>query len=250
MLLTDIQGWTLEETATYVDAPIGTIKSSLHRARKRLGRTGATILSALGPELSPASGGPAMLKRRLQGAFGSATSAAMRDAHLECCGDCREFVEFVDGSESTELQPPLDDQLRSRLAQTCPDARRVGSPIVSSAPAAAAAGMALEQARSATHRPPGSAARQAADLDRSPRYAIAASYLLTLLIAGTVGNPAAWAESAKPQIEAVGSVWSGIHSRRPSRPGAWHRRAGTTEGIETTKDFYALLPIVDTRRCG
>ena len=36
VVLADIQGWTLEETATYVEAPLGTIKSRLHRARARL----------------------------------------------------------------------------------------------------------------------------------------------------------------------------------------------------------------------
>ncbi|MDX1644275.1 MAG: RNA polymerase sigma factor [Thermoanaerobaculia bacterium] len=36
VILADLQGWTLEETATYVDAPLGTVKSRLHRARKRL----------------------------------------------------------------------------------------------------------------------------------------------------------------------------------------------------------------------
>jgi RNA polymerase sigma-70 factor (ECF subfamily) len=36
VVLADLQGWTLEETASYLEAPIGTIKSRLHRARKRL----------------------------------------------------------------------------------------------------------------------------------------------------------------------------------------------------------------------
>ena len=36
VMLADLQGWTLEETATYLDAPLGTIKSRLHRARRRL----------------------------------------------------------------------------------------------------------------------------------------------------------------------------------------------------------------------
>lgn len=36
VVLADLQGWSLEETATYLEAPLGTIKSRLHRARKRL----------------------------------------------------------------------------------------------------------------------------------------------------------------------------------------------------------------------
>lgn len=33
ILLRDLQGWTLEETAVYLEVPLGTIKSRLHRGR-------------------------------------------------------------------------------------------------------------------------------------------------------------------------------------------------------------------------
>jgi RNA polymerase sigma-70 factor (ECF subfamily) len=33
VLLRDLQGWTMEEIAAYMDVPLGTIKSRLHRAR-------------------------------------------------------------------------------------------------------------------------------------------------------------------------------------------------------------------------
>ncbi|HEV7517120.1 MAG TPA: sigma-70 family RNA polymerase sigma factor, partial [Thermoanaerobaculia bacterium] len=36
VLLRDLQGWTLEETATYLAVPLGTVKSRLHRARLAL----------------------------------------------------------------------------------------------------------------------------------------------------------------------------------------------------------------------
>ena len=36
VVLADLQGWSMEETASYLDAPLGTVKSRLHRARKRL----------------------------------------------------------------------------------------------------------------------------------------------------------------------------------------------------------------------
>ena len=48
ILLRDLQGWTLEETATYLEVPLGTIKSRLHRARARLAEQVAAIISPAG----------------------------------------------------------------------------------------------------------------------------------------------------------------------------------------------------------
>lgn len=48
VVLTDLQGWTLEETASYLEAPLGTIKSRLHRARKRLAEQVQRLLSPSG----------------------------------------------------------------------------------------------------------------------------------------------------------------------------------------------------------
>jgi len=36
VLLRDLQGWSLEETAVYLEVPVGTVKSRLHRARLEL----------------------------------------------------------------------------------------------------------------------------------------------------------------------------------------------------------------------
>ena len=44
VLLRDLQGWSLEETAVFLEVPVGTIKSRLHRARLELaGRVGASL---------------------------------------------------------------------------------------------------------------------------------------------------------------------------------------------------------------
>jgi RNA polymerase sigma-70 factor (ECF subfamily) len=36
VLLRDLQGWSVEETAAYLEVPQGTVKSRLHRARLEL----------------------------------------------------------------------------------------------------------------------------------------------------------------------------------------------------------------------
>lgn len=46
VLLRDLQGWSLEEVASYLDIPLGTVKSRLHRARLELaGRVQARFRS-------------------------------------------------------------------------------------------------------------------------------------------------------------------------------------------------------------
>jgi RNA polymerase sigma-70 factor, ECF subfamily len=52
VLLRDLQGWTLEETATSLDLPLGTVKSRLHRARLDLA---ARIAAKVGSHRSPAA---------------------------------------------------------------------------------------------------------------------------------------------------------------------------------------------------
>ena len=46
VVLRDLQGWSLEETATYQEVPVGTVKSRLHRARLELGRRVTARLGA------------------------------------------------------------------------------------------------------------------------------------------------------------------------------------------------------------
>jgi len=48
VLLRDLQGWSLEETAASLEVPVGTVKSRLHRARLQLAGRVAVSLDARG----------------------------------------------------------------------------------------------------------------------------------------------------------------------------------------------------------
>ncbi len=48
VVLRDLQGWSLEETATYLGSPLGTVKSRLHRARNQLVEQVGAIINPSG----------------------------------------------------------------------------------------------------------------------------------------------------------------------------------------------------------
>jgi RNA polymerase sigma-70 factor (ECF subfamily) len=48
VVLRDLQGWSLEETATYLGTPLGTVKSRLHRARNQLVEQVGAIINPSG----------------------------------------------------------------------------------------------------------------------------------------------------------------------------------------------------------
>jgi RNA polymerase sigma-70 factor (ECF subfamily) len=53
VLLRDLQGWSLEETAVWLEVPVGTVKSRLHRARLELAGRVTASLAARVPAPSP-----------------------------------------------------------------------------------------------------------------------------------------------------------------------------------------------------
>ena len=56
VLLRDLQGWSLEETAIYLEVPLGTVKSRLHRARLELAqRVTARFRSRWEPKAEPSA---------------------------------------------------------------------------------------------------------------------------------------------------------------------------------------------------
>ena len=154
------------------------------------------------------------------------------DPHLSECADCRSFAEFVDGLGGLGVQAPLGDNLRSRLRQLPEqdEKRTYAFPQVPMLPLPAALEQRLRQIARAA------ASKELPIWIRSPRFAIAASYLLTLLFAGTLGNPAVWGQSAAEPIGRVGIV---IESAQVGGQKAWQTIEGrASESFALTREFY------------
>lgn len=164
-------------------------------------------------------------------AFRERYERGQRNLHRDGCADCREFAEFVDGLNRLSYNQPLDDQLRARL-RSLADEEEGRLPLMPRMPLLPLP-EALRKRLQLIAR--GGLPKAPPIWIRSPRYAIAASYLLTLLIAGTIGNPAAWASTAQPQIARVGSVWAELQAGGQETWGGIEEQA--TEKYQTTKSF-------------
>lgn len=167
-----------------------------------------------------------MLKQTCQ-EFQRRYERGLSDEHPEGCAECRQFVEFVDSLQQLGLSAPLADDLRARLRRLPQE--NEGTPIFPRLPELPLPAALEHRLRRIARE----GLREALPIwIRSPRYAIAASYLLTLLISGTVGNPAAWAEEAGVT---VGSAWTLVHANgRDTWSGI---EEGAVENIALTKDF-------------
>lgn len=162
--------------------------------------------------------------------FQSRYERGQRDAHLASCAECRQFVDFVDGLGQLGLSTPLADDLRARLRRVPQVEQGIPAfPRVPRLPLPARLEARLKQIARLGVR------KTLPIWIRSPRYAIAASYLLTLLVAGTLGNPAAWAGEAGQRLDKVGSAWQSVQSTgRETWTGIEER---TVENLSITKDF-------------
>ncbi len=177
--------------------------------------------------------------------------------HPKTCDECRRFVEFVDGLRRLGMSTPLEDDLRARLRGL--PAREDGLPAFPPVPQLPLPAALAERLRRIARQ----GAQELPIWIRSPRYAIAASYLLTILIGATLGNPAAWASSAGGRIETVGSAlqqvrvsgkerWDGVEERAAEN---YHLtrdylRASTTSLRARWNEFVAGMNEPDTTDAG
>ena len=91
VLLRDLQGWSQEETAAWLEVPVGTVKSRLHRARLELAeRVAARLVTRTAPAADRGPGGGVMLSwscRRFRARF-SPSGPGSAHPHRRACPDC------------------------------------------------------------------------------------------------------------------------------------------------------------------
>lgn len=142
-------------------------------------------------------------------AFRRRYERGITDPHLESCAACRRFAAFVDSLARVGYRAPLEDELRARLRDVPAAAGGAPQPLPRLPQLPLPPSLAVRLRRIARR----GAARPVPIWIRSPRYAIAASYLLTLLIAGTLGNPAAFATETASHIDRFGVVIQSVEAR-------------------------------------
>jgi hypothetical protein len=159
--------------------------------------------------------------------------AGRHDAHRDACETCGRFAELIDGLGRWGMKAPLADSLRQRL-RDLPEGEKqweLGPPRLPMLPLP----VSLEQRLKQIAR-----TQPKAELPiwiRSPRFAIAASYLLTVLIGATVGNPAALAAEAAARFDRVGITIESVESGgRKSWQGIEER---AVEGYALTREFFS-----------
>jgi hypothetical protein len=172
-----------------------------------------------------------MLTRECQD-FRRSYEAGRQGDHRDSCESCDRFAELIDSLGQWGMNAPLGNSLRQRLRDLPEGQERqaLAAPRLPLLPLP----VALEGRLKQIARP-----RQMAELPiwiRSPRFAIAASYLLTVLIGATIGNPAAVASDAVARFDRVGIAINSVESG--GRKSWQNVEERAVEGYALTKEFY------------
>lgn len=166
-------------------------------------------------------------------AFRKAYEPGDADPHRDQCAACQEFADLVDALQGLGFRQPLGDRLRQRLRQLPEqeDQRSLAFPQLPMLPLPPGLERRLQRIARAAVR--------GAELPiwiRNPRFAVAASYVLALLFTASVGNPAAWGQSAADRLDRVGAA---IESVQSSGRQTWlDVEEKTAEGLALTAEFY------------
>lgn len=164
--------------------------------------------------------------------FRSRYEAGRQDDHRDTCESCARFAELVDSLGQWGMNAPLGNNLRQRL-RDLPEGeerRALAAPRMPMLPLSATLEGRLKQIARAPRK------TELPIWIRSPRFAIAASYLLTVLIGATFGNPAAVASDAVARFDRVGIAINSVETGGRKSWQTVEERA--VEGYAITKEFY------------